>query len=79
MYCVFIDAYSELAGSWVAGVVDTNQWLQVDMGTPYRFTRVYIQGRPEADEWVTSFKILYYNDDTASWDEYTDSGGLNVS
>ncbi|WAR01795.1 TSP3-like protein [Mya arenaria] len=72
------NVYSELAGAWVAKVADTSQYMEVDMDLPYRFTKVHIQGREDADEWITSFKILYYNDTSSSWDEYTDSSGQNI-
>ena len=77
-YIYFSDVYSGLSGGWVAGVADTNQYLEVDMNLPYKFTKVHIQGRQDADEWVTSFKIFYYTDGTSSWDEYTHSNGQNV-
>ncbi|XP_052265940.1 uncharacterized protein LOC127868328 [Dreissena polymorpha] len=72
------NVYSELAGAWVAGVADTNQYLEVDMGLPYKFTKVHIQGRDDADEWITSFKFFYYSDSTSSWDEYTNAAGQNI-
>ncbi|XP_053385192.1 uncharacterized protein LOC123535922 isoform X1 [Mercenaria mercenaria] len=72
------NAFSGLSGGWVAGTADTNQYIEVDMSLPYKFTKVHIQGREDADEWVTSFKILYYNDSTAAWDEYTHTNGQNV-
>ncbi|KAL4225039.1 hypothetical protein ACF0H5_015734 [Mactra antiquata] len=72
------NVYSELAGAWVAGVVDTNQYVEVDMGLPYRFTKVYIQGRSDADEWVTSFQLLYYDDTTSSWLSYTNVNGTTI-
>ena len=68
-----------MAGAWVAGVLDTNQYVEVDMGMPYRYTGVYIQGRADADQWVTSFKLLYYDEDTGVWTTYTDALGQDVS
>jgi len=38
--CCFADSYNGLAGAWVAGTADVNQWLEVDMSLPYRFTQV---------------------------------------
>ncbi|XP_060555809.1 uncharacterized protein LOC132716530 [Ruditapes philippinarum] len=72
------NTYSGLSGGWVAGVLDTNQYIEVDMSLAYKFTKVHIQGREDADEWVTSFKIFSYNEDTATWDEYTHSNGQNI-
>ena len=72
------DVYSLLAGAWVAGIVDQNQYVEVDMGSDWKFTQVHIQGRDGAAEWVTSFKLHYYDSGTTSWVEYTDSTGTNV-
>ena len=72
------DVYSELAGAWVAGVADTDQHVEVDMGMPYKFTAVQIQGRADADEWVTSFKIMYYDGANASWVTYKADSGQEV-
>ena len=73
------DTYNFLAGAWVAGTLDTNQYVEVDMELDYKFTRVHIQGRDGAAEWVTSFKVHYYDAGTTSWVEYTDGTGQNVS
>ena len=76
---MILDAKSELAGAWVAGTVDTNQYVEINMGEDYKFTQVHIQGRDDADEWVTSFKVHYYDNTTDTWLEYTDGTGQNVS
>ncbi|XP_052773067.1 uncharacterized protein LOC128211948 isoform X3 [Mya arenaria] len=70
------NVYSELAGAWVAGTVDADQWVAVDMGVPYKFTAVQIQGRSDADEWVTSFRIQYYANGT--WHTYKDVNNVEV-
>lgn len=75
---MFIDSYSGLAGAWVAGNQDTNQYVEIDMRLPYRYTAVYIQGRSDADEWVTSFKLQYYDEDSLVWQTYTDVNGSDV-
>ena len=62
----------------MAGVPDTSQYLEVDMLKPYRFTAVHTQGRADADEWVTSYKIQYYDNATASWITYSNSSGTDV-
>ncbi|KAK2177983.1 hypothetical protein NP493_567g04005 [Ridgeia piscesae] len=43
-------------------ITDGNQWLQVDMTKPYKFRKLMIQGREDADMWVTEFTITYSND-----------------
>ena len=51
------------AGSWSAFNSDVNQWLQVDLGSHYtKVTRVATQGRNDAAQWVTKFKLQYRND-----------------
>ena len=72
------DAFSQLTGAWIAGTVDTSQYVEVDMLKVYKFRQVHIQGRDEALEWVTSFKLLY-DDGSGNFQEYTDSGGNHVS
>ena len=49
-----------LAGGWLAEVNDSNQWLQVDLlGVNVTVTGVATQGRSDADEWVTRYKIQH--------------------
>ena len=47
------------AGGWSAAQVDANQWLQVDLGTQHRVTRLATQGRNGYDQWVTKFNLQY--------------------
>ena len=50
-------------GSWTAAKKNQNQWLQVDLGSQNtKVTRVATQGRQDADQWVTSYKLQYGND-----------------
>ena len=66
----------------MAGIVDTNQSVEVHMESVYKFQQVHIQGRQDAAEWVTSFRILYVDSNSTSeetnWLEYTDATGQNV-
>ena len=56
-------ATANKAGSWSAGSNDSNQWLQVDLGSQYtKVTRVATQGRIDAAQWVTKYKLQYSND-----------------
>lgn len=53
-------------GSWAAGTNDTNQWLQVDLGSIYtRVTGVATQGRNDYPQRVTRYKLQYGNDGTS--------------
>jgi len=48
--------------AWSAGVNDLNQWIQVTSIKPSLWTGVTIQGRGDADQWVTKFMVKYTND-----------------
>ncbi|XP_078348538.1 uncharacterized protein LOC144633566 [Oculina patagonica] len=60
-------------GGWVAGKIDENQFLQVNFGDWRKVSRVAIQGRQDADEWVKSFSISYGNDSVFFEDYKEDS------
>ena len=49
-------------GSWIARKNDLNQWLQIDLGGYTTLTRVATQGRSDADQWVTKYKLQYSDD-----------------
>ena len=51
-------------GAWSALKNDVHQWVQVDLGAKAEVTGIQIQGRQEADQWVTSFTISYSSDST---------------
>ena len=61
------------AGGWSAFTNDLNQWLQVDLGSYTRVTRVATQGRNGYDQWVTKYK-LQYSDDGVIFQFYRDAG-----
>ena len=46
-------------GAWIAQKNDKFQYLQVDFGDWAKITRVAIQGRQDADQWVKSFSLSY--------------------
>ena len=62
----------------MAAVTDGNQWLQVDMTTPYKFRKLMIQGREDADMWVTEFTVTYSNDGV-TFTLYENSSGDSVN
>lgn len=78
MIVLFQDIINGHAGGWVAGVSDTNQYFQVDMQVLYKFTKVHIQGREDENEWVTSFKLLYYDAKNSNWTAYVNNNGQEV-
>ena len=48
------------ASAWCAGNSDReNPWIQVDLGSEYWINAVSIQGRGDAQQWVTLFRIRY--------------------
>eukprot|EP00795_Rhopilema_esculentum_P002535 gene2535-730_t len=53
-------------GAWCAGLSDTWQFLQIDLGTVTIVTKVGLQGSPGKNNYVTSFSLLHSND-AESW------------
>ena len=49
-------------GGWSALENDLHQWLQVDLGSYTRVTRVATQGRNANNEWVTKYNLQYSDD-----------------
>ncbi|XP_071508036.1 uncharacterized protein [Diadema antillarum] len=43
-----------LAGAWCANVPFSNEWIQ----SPHRIVGIATQGRSDADQWVTSYKVM---------------------
>ena len=64
-------------GSWSALRNDLNQWLQVDLGSYTRVTRVATQGRNAFNEWVTKYR-LQYSDDGATFDLYKEAANSSA-
>ena len=63
-------------GGWLPLANDPNQWLQVDLGSYTRVTRVATQGRDGYDEWVTSFQ-LEYSINEITFKSFMEIGGGN--
>ena len=61
------------AGAWSALTNNDSQWLQIDLINQYVVTRVATQGRNDADEWVTSYR-LQHNNDSANFKYYKTQG-----
>lgn len=68
-----------IGGGWVAGVMNKNQYFQVDMKEPYKFTKIHIQGMDGEAQWVTSFRVFYTDVQTDAWTLYSNSAGETVS
>ena len=67
--------FQTIEGGWVAATNDTNQWLQIDLGSQYtKVTRVATQGRTGVImDWVTKYKLQYSNDGM-NWQYYREPG-----
>lgn len=62
-------------GSWVAGLNDVYQWLQVDLVGLNVVTGIATQGRhSEHAMWVTKYKLQYSDDDGESFRYYKEQG-----
>ena len=46
-------------GAWSSKTNDANQWIQVKFFEVTKVTQVGIQGRYDANQWVTKFKVSY--------------------
>ncbi|XP_072033086.1 uncharacterized protein [Amphiura filiformis] len=54
------------AGGWSAFTNDANQWVQVNLLSQKEVTGVITQGRQDADEWVTRYRVQY-SVDAINW------------
>ena len=70
---------NEFTGAWIAAGTGTDEYLEVDMLKPWRFTAVHTQGQDGEAQWVKSYKIQYYDDENSTWVGYNDSSGQDVS
>ena len=74
-----IKASGALRGSWTASARNPHQWLQIDLGANNaKVTGVATQGRQDADQWVTSYKLQYGNDGL-NFQYYKDQGADKVN
>ena len=51
------------SGAWSARDNNQNQWLQADLGSSKNITHLATQGRNAYNQWVTSYKVEYSNND----------------
>jgi len=47
------------AGAWSPSSVDLGQWIQVDLGNFAIVSKIATQGRQDAAQWVTQYKVSY--------------------
>ena len=65
-------------GAWAAQRNDVYQYLQVNFGDWTKVSRVAIQGRSDANQWVKSFS-LSYGYDHVFFKDYKEDGSRKVS
>ena len=49
-------------GAWSARRSDKEPWIQINLGKIVEVTKVGSQGRQEAAQWVTKYKVSYSTD-----------------
>lgn len=62
---------------WIAGTYNQQQWFQVDFGDWTKVARVSTQGRQNAAQWVTKYKLAY-SYDGVFYEEYKEDGNAKV-
>ncbi|XP_035673301.1 lactadherin-like [Branchiostoma floridae] len=74
--CATSEARLHSSQAWCANnPLNTNQWLQVDVGAETTVAGVITQGRPgSSNQWVTSYK-LRFSRDGVMWSTYLDKLG----
>ena len=63
-------------GAWVAATNDLAQWLQINLYRQLLVSGVVIQGRPDVNEWVTTY-LVEYAIDGVSW-EFVRDGNTTI-
>ena len=54
-------ARGRLKGAWSAKRNNRKQWLQFNLGISTLVTEIRTQGRQDANQWVTKYKLFYSN------------------
>ena len=66
-----------LKGGWSAKKNNRKQWIQVHFRRPVRFSKVAMQGREDANQFVTSFAVAY-SPDGYRWTPFKVNSRLKV-
>ena len=64
-------------GAWIAKRNDLFQYLQINFGDWTKVSRIAIQGRQDADQWVKSFSVSY-GYDAVFFKDYNENGAKKV-
>lgn len=51
--------HGSVRGAWIARVNNRNQWVQIDLEANTRVKAIATQGRYDANQWVTQYKLFY--------------------
>ena len=70
-------ARGKYQGGWSARFNDRYQWWQVDLGKPAKVRSVLTQGRQNANQWVTQYR-LSSSQDGLSWADYKVQDSIKV-
>ena len=63
---------------WAALTNDLNQWIEVYLGVPRAVHRVVTQGRADAGQWVTKYKVQYKEKEEDSWTDVKNIQGSYI-
>nr|XP_014424120.1 retinoschisin isoform X2 [Pelodiscus sinensis] len=63
--------------AWLSKFQDNGQWLQIDMKEVKVISGILMQGRCDADEWITKYSVQYRTDENLNWIYYKDQTGNN--
>lgn len=56
------------SGGWCSGANNVGQWIQLDNGKLGSISGVITQGRKDAPQWVSSYKVKYKDESGSWWD-----------
>jgi len=59
---LYLKAKPGTAGGWVAGNRSNGSWFQVKFGGWPKVTKISTQGREDAPQWVTKYRVSYSSD-----------------
>ncbi len=51
------DAVPDIPGAWVALYTDVKPWVQISLHRRTQVTGLIVQGRVDAAQWVTTYKV----------------------
>lgn len=63
--------------AWLSKFNDQFQWIQIDLKEVGVVSGILIQGRCDADEWITKYSVQYRTVETLNWIYYKDQTGNN--